>query len=62
MDPVDWDPQGLYSQVIEAVREACQGNDVRVYQVVRDPVRTDYWLIARLEEMLVGVKTMGVES
>ncbi|KAG6008205.1 hypothetical protein E4U21_004804 [Claviceps maximensis] len=62
MDPLDWDPQGRYSELIEAVREATQGNDVRVYRVVRDETRSEYWLVSREEGRIVGAKALGVES
>lgn len=62
MDPVDWDSQGQYTKLIEAVREATKGNDVRVYSVVRDKTRTEYWVVSREEGRIVGVKALGVES
>ncbi|EFY96831.1 hypothetical protein MAA_07644 [Metarhizium robertsii ARSEF 23] len=62
MDPVDWDSQGQYTKLIEAVREATKGNDVRVYSVVRDKIRTEYWVVSREEGRIVGVKALGVES
>ncbi|KYK55726.1 uncharacterized protein DCS_07690 [Drechmeria coniospora] len=62
MDPLDWDSTGQYSKVIEAVREASRGNDVRVYRVVRDKTRVEYWLITREQGKIVGVKALGVES
>ena len=62
-DPVDWDPQGRYTEVIDAVREAGKGNDVRVYRVVRDGTRVEYWVVTWTEEGgLVGAKALGVES
>ena len=62
MDPVDWDSQGQYTKVIEAIREATQGNDVRVYRVARDKTRVEYWVISRAEGRIVGAKALGVES
>ncbi|QPH06000.1 hypothetical protein C2857_004172 [Epichloe festucae Fl1] len=62
MDPVEWDSQGQYTQVIEAVREATKGNDVRVYRVVRDETRCEYWVVSREQGRIVGVKALGVES
>ncbi|EFY87403.1 hypothetical protein J3459_011508 [Metarhizium acridum] len=62
MDPVDWDSQGQYTKLIEAVREATKGNDVRVYSVVRDKTRTEYWVVSSEEGRIVGVKALGVES
>lgn len=62
MDPTDWDGPGRYRKVIEAVREATRGNDVRVYRVVRDATRAEYWVVSRTEGGIVGAKTLGVES
>ncbi|PTB56890.1 hypothetical protein M431DRAFT_529643 [Trichoderma harzianum CBS 226.95] len=50
MDPVDWDSQGEYGNVIDAVREATKGNDVRVYRVARDLTRAEYFVISRDDE------------
>ncbi|KAK1836181.1 hypothetical protein QBC39DRAFT_109507 [Podospora conica] len=63
LDPVDWDSQGQYNEVVDAVREAGRGNDVRVYRVVRDGVRVEYWVVTWTEGgAMVGVKALGVES
>lgn len=62
MDPSDWDPQGQYSKIIDAVREATKGNDVRVYKVVKDHTRVEYWVISREEGRIIGAKALGVES
>ncbi|KAK5997034.1 hypothetical protein PT974_02384 [Cladobotryum mycophilum] len=64
MDPLDWDSQGQYNNIIEAVSEATQGNDVRVYKVTRDAARVEYWLISRddNEGRIVGVKALAIES
>lgn len=64
MDPVDWDSDGQYANIIDAVTEATRGNDVRVYRVARDLTRAEYWVISRddKEDRIVGVKALGVES
>lgn len=64
MDPVDWDSDGQYANIIDAVSEATRGNDVRVYRVARDLTRAEYWVISRddKEGRIVGVKALGVES
>lgn len=62
-DPVDWDPKGQYTEIIDAVREAGEGNDVRVYRVARGSVKAEYWIItATADRRLVGVKALAVES
>lgn len=62
LDPLDWDSQGQNTKVIEAVRQAGKGNDVRVYRVARDATRAEYWVITRAEDRIVGVKALGIES
>lgn len=62
MDPLDWDRQGQYTNVIEAVREATKGHDVRVYKVPKDSTRVEYWVISMLDGRAVGVKALAVES
>lgn len=62
MDPSDWDVQGQYSKIVKAVAEATKGNDVRVYKVVRDHTRVDYWVVSREEGRIVGVKALAIES
>ncbi|EHK24430.1 uncharacterized protein TRIVIDRAFT_8643, partial [Trichoderma virens Gv29-8] len=64
MDPIEWDSQGEYGNIIDAVREATRGNDVRVYRVARDLTRAEYWVISRDDEggRIVGVKALGIES
>jgi hypothetical protein len=62
LDPLSWDSHGKYTDVIEAVREASQGNDVRVYQVSRDSTRTEYWVVSHADGKLIGAKALAVES
>ncbi|POR34142.1 Uncharacterized protein TPAR_05639 [Tolypocladium paradoxum] len=62
LDPLDWDSRGQYTRVIEAVREAGWGNDVRVYRVGRDHARVEYWVVTSEEGRLVGAKALAIES
>jgi hypothetical protein len=66
LDPVDWDRSGQYKEVLDAVREAGEGNDVRVYRVGRGGVRFEYWVVTTegkgKEAKLVGAKALAVES
>ncbi|KAF4123819.1 Conserved hypothetical, protein [Geosmithia morbida] len=62
LDPLDWDSKGQYIKILEAVRQASQGNDVRVYRVAKDGSRVEYWLITREEGRIVGAKALSVES
>lgn len=62
LDPLDWDSRGQYTKVIEAVREAGRGNDVRVYRVGRDRTRVEYWVVTSEEGRLMGAKALAIES
>ena len=66
LDPVDWDTQGQYKDVIDAVTKAGKGNDVRVYKISKGGVRVEYWVVTTDGEgkgaKLVGVKALAVES
>ncbi|KAK4181130.1 hypothetical protein QBC36DRAFT_129405 [Triangularia setosa] len=63
-DPVDWDPNGENNEVLDAVREAGEGADVRVYEVKGDKrgVRVTYWVVTVVEgkKELLGVMGEGV--
>ncbi|KAB5586014.1 hypothetical protein GE09DRAFT_1072918 [Coniochaeta sp. 2T2.1] len=66
LDPVDWDTQGQYKNIIDAVTKAGKGNDVRVYKISKGGVRVEYWVVTTEGEgkgaKLVGVKALAVES
>lgn len=66
LDPVDWDSNGQYKEIIDAVRKAGKGNDVRVYRIVKDRSRVEYFVVTRQGDgpsaRLVGVKALAIES
>ncbi|KAM0330534.1 hypothetical protein ACHAQA_003481 [Verticillium albo-atrum] len=66
LDPIDWDSEGQYKDLIEAVREASKGNDVRVYKIARGGSRFEYWILTSDGEgkdgRLVGVKALSIET
>lgn len=65
-DPTDWDSNGQYKDIIDAVTKAGKGNDVRVYRIVQDKSRVEYFVVTRLGDgknaRLVGVKALAIES
>ncbi|KAH6656315.1 hypothetical protein BKA67DRAFT_654659 [Truncatella angustata] len=65
-DPADWDSQGQYAELLDAVRQAGKGNDVRVYRIAKDSTRVEYWVVTTegkgKDAKLVGVKALAVES
>jgi len=66
MDPTDWDREGQYAEVVDAVTKASKGNDVRVYKVARSSTKVEYFVVTVYGEgkdgRLYGVKALGVES
>ncbi|KAI5863501.1 hypothetical protein GGS23DRAFT_567340 [Durotheca rogersii] len=66
LDPAEWDPRGQYAAVVDAVRAAGAGNDVRVYRVPRGGARVEYWVVATEGKgegaKLVGAKALAIES
>lgn len=64
LDVAEWDVNGEYKEIVDAVREAVKGKDVRVYRVEREKggSRVEYWVLGVEEGKLVGVKALGVES
>lgn len=62
MDVGEWDTQGEYKEVVNAVREAGKGADVRVYKVKRDASRFEYWVVTVDGGHLVGARVLAVES
>jgi hypothetical protein len=62
LDPMDWDQRGQYTKLLEAVREASRGNDVRVYRIAKDATRVEYWLVSTTDGKLVGAKALAIET
>jgi hypothetical protein len=62
LDIGEWDPQGQYKELVDAVRKETKGSDVVVYRIVRDGARVEYWLVGLEGEKLLGVKALAVES
>ncbi|KAI5928072.1 hypothetical protein F4810DRAFT_176437 [Camillea tinctor] len=65
-DPAEWDTQGQYKEVLDAVRKAGKGNDVRVYRVAKGGVKVEYWVVTTegkgANAKLVGAKALAIES
>jgi hypothetical protein len=62
MDIGEWDTLGDYKDIVDAVREAGKGSDVRVYRIARDGTRFEYWVVTLVDGKLVGAKVLAVES
>ncbi|KAI0536290.1 hypothetical protein GGR58DRAFT_475850 [Xylaria digitata] len=65
-DPADWDTQGKYQAILDAVTKAGKGNDVRVYRVAKGGARVEYWIVTTdgkgAGARLVGAKALAIES
>jgi hypothetical protein len=62
MDVAEWDTQGQYKGLVDAVREASKGSDVRVYKISKGGSRVEYWVVGVEGGNLVGAKVLAIES
>ncbi|KFY10386.1 hypothetical protein V492_05046, partial [Pseudogymnoascus sp. VKM F-4246] len=65
LDISQWDSRGEYKSIVDAIRDATGGGDVRVYRVPRGATRVEYWVVGAEEGeegRLVGAKALSVES
>lgn len=64
-DISQWDERGEYKAIVDAIRDATSGGDVRVYRVPRGATRVEYWVVGvedGEEGRLVGAKALSIES
>ena len=59
-----WDGNGQYKEVVDTVKEAANGGEVKVYAVPRTQVKVEYWVVGVDAEgkKIVGVKALAVET
>lgn len=62
MDIGEWDSQGQYKDIVDAVRKETKGSDIRVYRIERDGARVEYFVVGLESGKLVGVKALAIES
>lgn len=62
MDIGEWDTQGQYKELVDAVREASKGSDVRVYRISKGGSRIEYWVVGLEDGKIMGVKALSIES
>lgn len=62
MDIGEWDPDAYYKEIVNAIREASKGSDVRVYRIPGQGTRVEYWIVGTEGGRLVGAKALGIES
>ena len=58
----EWDKRGQYSDVVKAVKDITKRNDVRVYTVQGRGGRFEVFILAKMDDGLVGVKAKGVAT
>jgi hypothetical protein len=64
LEPRDWDRQGQYKDVIDAVSTASSGSAVKVYRVEGSGARVEYY-VSGLDDShgrVIGVRVKAVES
>lgn len=63
-DVQEWDPNNQYAEVVDAVKQATNDGELKVYAVARTQVKTEYWVVGvdKGEKRIVGAKALGVES
>ena len=58
----EWDPRGEYGDVVERVKEAVEGGEVKVFRVGRAKTRAEYFVVGFGGGRVVGVRAEAVES
>jgi len=58
----EWDTRNEYSGVINAVKDTTQHNALRVYTIQGRGGRFEVFILAKMDDGLVGVKAQGVET
>ena len=63
MTTKDFDPQGEYEKVMEAVEQSGDGK-TRIYRAVHDRTRVEYYIVSfdKAAGRVVGLKARAVES
>jgi len=62
MTEKEWDPRGEYSAVVEAVKIATNRNVVQVYTIKGKGGRFVVFILAKMDDGLVGVRALGVAT
>jgi hypothetical protein len=59
---MEWDPRGEYTAVVKAVKDITKRNAVQVYSVQGKGGRFEVFVLAKMDDGLVGVKAKGVAT
>jgi len=57
----EWDPKGQYKKIVDAVKEAAEG-EVKVFRVDLEGSRVEYYVVGVGGGKVLGLKVMSVES
>jgi len=57
-----WDLRGEYTAIVKAVKEVTNRNEVRVYTIQGHGGRFEVFILAKMDDGLVGVKAKGVAT
>lgn len=58
----EFDPRGQYKGVLEAVRKAIGGREVKVFRAGYGRTRAEYYVVGVEDGKLVGLKAKAVET
>jgi len=62
MNVEEWDPRGEYTAIIKVVKDITKRKEVQVYTVQGHGGRFEVFILAKMEDGLVGVKAKGVAT
>jgi hypothetical protein len=58
----EWDSEGEYDAIVQIVKDVAERNEVQVYMVRGREGRFEVFILAKLNDGLIGVKAMGVAT
>ncbi|CAG8413426.1 unnamed protein product [Penicillium salamii] len=64
LSPSSFDPRNQYTAALDAVREAANGSELKVYRVELTSTKIEYWVLGlhKSESRVVGLRAKAVES
>ncbi|CAG7937592.1 unnamed protein product [Penicillium salamii] len=64
LSPSSFDPRNQYTAALDAVREAADGSEVKIYRVELTSTKIEYWVLGlhKAESRVVGLRAKAVES
>ncbi|CAG8918239.1 unnamed protein product [Penicillium salamii] len=64
LSPSSFDPRNQYTAALDAVREAADGSELKIYRVELTSTKIEYWVLGlhKAESRVVGLRAKAVES